>query len=203
MERHRKANAFPDLGTPGDPRLLAAIERRTPGIAGGGINHFFGGTVITPPKKSKRGRAASTYVPWGPSFFTEGTSEAPVYKCRINLGTVNDVPANNWNDAHTLSMGADDFSFVVLTITTGSGKVTTVHISIDSEPPTEDTIASGTPPVTLKIVLGAIGRTSSKMIVSHNLAILATEVFRESKSAPTTGQEPFTRWWRWTSKYLP
>lgn len=54
MIRHRKANAFPDLGTPGDPRLLAAIERRTPGIAGGGINHFFGSTVITPPKKTKR-----------------------------------------------------------------------------------------------------------------------------------------------------
>jgi len=53
MSRFRKANAFPDLNTPGDPRTLAAIERRTPNIAGGGLSHFHGGIVLT-PKKIKR-----------------------------------------------------------------------------------------------------------------------------------------------------
>lgn len=195
MERHRKANAFPDLGTPGDPRLLSAIERRTPGIAGGGINHFFGGTIITPPKKSRRG-AASTYVPWRPSFFTEGTPEAPVYKCRFNLGTVNNVPAGNWNDKFTLPSD-DSLKFVVITITTESGKVTGVTISLDTAAPTEDSIAKDTPPVEFKIVLGAVGRQVGKMIVDVNLDMIAQEVFRETKTAPAVGGEPYSRWWRW------
>lgn len=196
MERHRKANAFPDLGTPGDPRLLAAIERRTPGIAGGGINHFFGGTVITPPRKAKRG-GSSTYVPWRPSFFTEGTPEAPVYKCRFNLGTVNNVPAGNWNDKFTLPSD-DSLKFVVITVTTESGKVTGVTISLDTAAPTEDSIAKDTPPVEFKVVLGAVGKQTGKMIVNVNLDMIAQEVFRETKTAPAVGGEPFSRWWRWT-----
>jgi len=195
MERHRKANAFPDLGTPGDPRLLAAIERRTPGIAGGGINHFFGGTVITPPRKAKRG-GSSTYVPWRPSFFTEGSSEAPVYKCRFNLGTVNNVPAGNWNDKFTLPSD-DSLKFVVITVTTESGKVTGVTISLDTAAPTEDSIAKDTPPVEFKIVLGAVGKQTGKMIVAVNLDMIAQEVFRETKTAPAVGGEPYSRWWRW------
>jgi hypothetical protein len=195
MERHRKANAFPDLGTPGDPRLLAAIERRTPGIAGGGINHFFGGTVITPPRKAKRG-GSSTYVPWRPSFFTEGTPEAPVYKCRFNLGTVNNVPAGNWNDKFTLPSD-DSLKFVVITVTTESGKVTGVTISLDTAAPTEDSIAKDTPPVEFKIVLGAVGKQTGKMIVNVNLDMIAQEVFRETKTAPAVGGEPYSRWWRW------
>lgn len=195
MERHRKANAFPDLGTPGDPRLLAAIERRTPGIAGGGINHFFGGTVITPPRKAKRG-GSSTYVPWRPSFFTEGTPEAPVYKCRFNLGTVNNVPAGNWNDKFTLPSD-DSLKFVVITVTTESGKVTGVTISLDTAAPTEDSLAKDTPPVEFKIVLGAVGKQTGKMIVNVNLDMIAQEVFRETKTAPAVGGEPYSRWWRW------
>jgi len=195
MERHRKANAFPDLGTPGDPRLLAAIERRTPGIAGGGINHFFGGTVITPPRKAKRG-GSSTYVPWRPSFFTEGSSEAPVYKCRFNLATVNNVPAGNWNDKFTLPSD-DSLKFVVITVTTESGKVTGVTISLDTAAPTEDSIAKDTPPVEFKIVLGAVGKQTGKMIVAVNLDMIAQEVFRETKTAPAVGGEPYSRWWRW------
>ena len=50
MSRFRKGNQFPDLNTPGDPRTLAAIERRTPSIAGGSVHHYHGGTVLTPKK---------------------------------------------------------------------------------------------------------------------------------------------------------
>lgn len=197
MERHRKANAFRDMNVPGDPRLLSAIERRTPGVAGGGINHFFGGTVITPPRKAKRGAAASAYIPWKPSFFTEGTPEAPVYKCRFNLGTVNNVPAGNWNDPFTLPSD-DSLKFVVITVTTESGKVTGVTISLDTAAPTEDSIAKDTPPVEFKIVLGAVGKQTGKMIVTVNLDMVAQEIFRETKTAPAVGGEPYSRWWRWT-----
>ena len=120
-----------------------------------------------------------------------------VYKCRINLGTVNNVPATNWNAEHTLSMGEGSYHFVVLTITTASGQVTGLSISIDSTAPETDTIAKGTPPVSHKIVLGAVGRTEAKMIETTNLNLVGTVVFLESKSAPAVGAEPYDRWWRW------
>ena len=110
---------------------------------------------------------------------------------------MNDVAATNWNDAFTLPSD-DTIKFVVLTVTSASGKVTGVTISVDASPPAEDDIAKDTPPVSFKILLGAIGKTSAQMIVTDNLTMLATEVFRESKAAPATGAEPFSRWWRWS-----
>lgn len=48
------------MGVPGDPRLLEAIARRTPNVAGGGVSHVFGSTIVVPPKRSKRGTSAVT-----------------------------------------------------------------------------------------------------------------------------------------------
>jgi len=146
--------------------------------------------------------AAAALVPWQPTFFTEGTGEATVYKCRFHLGTLNQNVSTNWNDAFTLSMAGDDFHFVTLAVTTASGKVTALTLAVESSPPTEDSIAKDTPPVSFKIVLGAIGRTAAKMIITTNLEAVAAEVFRESKSAPATGAEPFSRWWRWNVEAL-
>lgn len=137
---------------------------------------------------------SSEYVPWRPTFSSDGET----YKARFNLGTLNEVPASNWNDEFTLTSDEDVFQWVVLTVTTGSGKVTGMAISIATDAPSEDTIAEETPPVSFKIVLGAIGRSSAKMIRDTNLEALASEVFRDSKSSPATGSEIFTRWWRWS-----
>lgn len=141
--------------------------------------------------------AASSYVPWKPNFFQEGTEESPIYKARFNLGTVNNVPSTNWNDEFMLPSTPDTFNFVIITITTTSGKVSGVTISVDVAPPTEDVISADTPPTTFKIVLGAIGSTTAKMIVNRNLQVIAGEVFRATKTAPAVGAESFTRWWRW------
>jgi hypothetical protein len=142
------------------------------------------------------GAASGGYIPWKPSFFTTGTEPSIVYKCTFNLGTVNNVVATNWDDEFTLPTD-DTIKFVVLTITTDSGKVTGVSISVDTAPPTDDVIAKDTPPVTHYIVLGAIGKTSAQMIVTTNIEEIAVEVFRETVAAPATGAEPFSRWWRW------
>lgn len=141
--------------------------------------------------------SASGYIPWKPNFFTTGTSPSFVYKCTFNLGTVNQVIAGNWDSEFTLPSD-DTIKFVVLTVTTASGEVTGVTISIDTAAPTDDVIAKDTPPVSFKMVLGAIGKNSAKMIVNTNIQVLGTEVFRESVTAPATGAEPFSRWWRWT-----
>lgn len=154
-------------------------------------------TIITTRRRAFGGVGGSSLNPWQPIFFTTGSPPSLVYKCRINFGTVNNVAASNWNDEHTLPTD-DTIKFVILTITTASGKVTGVAISIDAAPPTDDVIAKDTPPVTHKIVLGAIGKQSAQMIVITNLNLIAVEVFRETVAAPATGAEPFSRWWRWT-----
>jgi hypothetical protein len=156
-------------------------------------------SIITSRRRGLGGGSGSSLDPWQPIFFTTGTAPSLVYKCRFNLGTVNNVAASNWNDEHTLPTD-DTIKFVVLTITTASGKVTGVSISVDSSPPTDDVISKDTPPVTHKIVLGAIGKQTAQMIVTTNLNLVAVEVFRETVAAPATGAEPFSRWWRWTSE---
>lgn len=135
--------------------------------------------------------------PWQPTFFTTGTEPSLVYKCNFNLGTINDVPATNWNDDFTLSMAEDEYHFVVVTVASSSGQVSGLTLSVETTAPATDSIASGTPPVEHKIVLGAIGRTSAKMIETTNLSMTAAVVFLESKASPATGAEPFDRWWRW------
>lgn len=168
------------------------------GIVGGRIQQNPNGTTLIPgatPATLAAGVAAE-YVPWKPQFFTTGAAPSLVYKCTFNLGTVNQVAATNWDAEFTLPTD-DTIKFVVLTIATASGQVTGVTISVDTAAPSEDTIAKDTPPVSFQVVLGAIGKTSAKMIVTTNLQFVAAEVFRESAAAPATGAEPFSRWWRW------
>lgn len=159
-------------------------------VTPGGVTYYL--------KRRTRGGGGSSGIraPWEPEFFQEGTDPSITYKCRFNLGTVNEVAATNWNDDFTLPSD-DSVKFVVLTITSASGKITGVTISLDASAPAEDTIAKDTPPVSFKILLGAIGRTTAQMIVTTNLSLLAAEIFRESKTAPAAGAEPFSRWWRW------
>lgn len=195
---------FPEIfkGTPTPAKWAALGEYlRSSGTTGGPglrVRRVGNKTVITTRRRTfAAGGEAGTLNPWQPIFFTTGTGEALVYKCRINLGTLNNVPATNWNAEFTLGMAADVYHFVVLTITSASGQVTGLTLSIDSTPPETDNIAKGTPPVSHKIVLGAIGRTEAKMIETTNLNAVASVVFLESKSAPAVGAEPYDRWWRW------
>lgn len=155
---------------------------------------------MPPVRRQKRlavSAAATASDAWKPSFFTEGSGESLTYKVRFNLGTINGVPAANWNAAHTLAMAEDAFHFVVATVTTASGKVTNVTLSVDASAPSEDSLAKNTPPTTFKVILHAIGRSEAKTIIRANLNATAAEVFREGKSAPAVGAEPFERWWRW------
>lgn len=142
------------------------------------------------------GGGGGEYVPWAANFTTEGTVEIPVYKVRFNLGTLNNVAAANWDEVHTLA-DDDTVRFVVLTITSASGKVTGLTIGIQSTIIGEDEMSKDTPPTTHKILLGAISKTSAVMIEDTNLNAVAVEVFRESKAITGEGEEPFSRWWRW------
>ena len=64
MSRFRKANSFKDRDVPGDPRLLAAVARRTPNLASGSVTHVFGSTILI-PKKQRGGAGAARTCPFG------------------------------------------------------------------------------------------------------------------------------------------
>lgn len=81
--RHRKGNAFPDTNVSGDPRLLDSINRRSPNIAGGGVTHTFGSTILIPARKPRR---SSVICPFGKiaritddESFTKGISGGVIY----------------------------------------------------------------------------------------------------------------------------
>lgn len=173
--------------------ICAARASQTASSADIGVRKSESGGQLLYLKKPTGASSSAPRQPWQPAFFTEES----VNKCRFNLGTVNNIPAANWDAAFTLPSD-DSTKFVIVTVTTASGKVTGIALSVDTSAPAEDSIAKDTPPTTFKIVLGAIGKSSAKMIVTTNLEAVATEVFREPKAAITAGAEPFSRWWRWT-----
>jgi hypothetical protein len=52
MNDHRTGKAFPDPRTPGDPRLLDQVQRRTP-MSPGEVTNVPGGTILTGPMKRR------------------------------------------------------------------------------------------------------------------------------------------------------
>jgi len=139
------------------------------------------------------GAAGGGYVPWKPAFsFTEPST----YTVRFNLGTINNVAPSNWDEDHTLA--ADDTKhWVILEVTTTNGKVTGLEIVVQDTALTDDYVNKDTPPPLHKIVLGVIGKSSGFMIENTNFNAVAVEVYRESKTATSPGDEPFSRYWRW------
>lgn len=137
------------------------------------------------------GAAAAGCIPWDPTF----TESAGVHYVTFSLGLLNQVAAGNWDTP--LAIGASDTKWPVLDVTASNGLITGVTIALDAAPPSADTVQENTPPDSFKIVLGVIDSLSACMAVAENLEAVATEVFRKSRTAPGTGEEPFTRVWRW------
>lgn len=140
-----------------------------------------------------RGRngGGSRCIPWRPVF----TKVSSVNYVTFSLGLLNQVAAGNWDTP--LSIGATETKWPVLNVTASNGLITGVTIALDAAPPSADTVQENTPPDSFKIVLGVIDSLSACMAVAENLEAVATEVFRKSRGSPGTGEEPFTRIWRW------
>lgn len=73
-------------------RKIDAITVRS-GAEVGVKNSDGSGIILFLKRRAGTGGTSKRPVPWEPVFFQEGTPEAPVYKCRFNLGTMNNVPA--------------------------------------------------------------------------------------------------------------
>jgi hypothetical protein len=58
---HRKANKFPDINVPGDPRTLSAIERRTPNLSTGFTTHVFGSTILEQKRATAQKKTAGAF----------------------------------------------------------------------------------------------------------------------------------------------
>lgn len=115
MSRHRKGNSFRDMNVPGDPRTLDAITRRTPNIAGGGISHVFGSTIIVP--KSKKGRIVP-FCPFGTlTTWDTGEGESLVHHAAI-IGGIIFCGDKTWNiDNQELDLETDGVWLVSIAVT--------------------------------------------------------------------------------------
>jgi len=85
-----------------DPAQFEVFER-----AGKKQFRYRGAAEPAAPGGSGSGGAAVDYQPWKPNFFTTGTDPSIVYKCTFNLGTVNQVIAENLVRDH-LNVRGDD-----------------------------------------------------------------------------------------------
>ena len=178
--------------TPGDWKCTAGGTYPIGMLAHHGNVPGTGAATLALVRLGGGGSPKNDYIPWKPVFSKNGA----IYQVRFNLGSLNNIAAGNWDALHTL---ADDDSvhFVVLNVTTASGQITGLTIALEDTGPAADFIAKDIPPVAFKILLGAVDKVSGQMILHKNLTASAAEVFRESKEAPATGGEPFSRWWRW------
>lgn len=170
--RHRKANSFPDANTPGDPRLLAAIARRTPSIAGGSVNHFPGGTVLTPqPQRGSRGgkapKLALTLVKARPSYVPVGTPVADgFYGIWLTWGFVNERLPTNWSDRLDVSLTTTFNKKIYLKAYLAVGAPSLSLVVTSVEWVTSDTVlttpnwgAGGTRPAHVFFLLGTVSAT--------------------------------------------
>lgn len=137
------------------------------------------------------GTARAGCTPWDPTF----TEAGGVHYVSFALGLVNQVAAVNWDTP--LTIGAADTKWPVLNVTASNGVITGCTLALDASPPAADTVQENTPPASFKIVLGVIDSLSACMTLTENLEASAIEVFRKSRTAPGSGEEPFTRIWRW------
>jgi len=137
------------------------------------------------------GTAAAGCTPWDPTF----TEVSGTHYVTFKLGLVNQVAASNWDTP--LVIGAADTKWPVVNVTASNGVITGCTIALDASPPSADTVQENTPPDSFKIVLGVIDSLSACMTLTENVEAIATEVFRKTRTAPGTGEEPFTRVWRW------
>lgn len=183
--------------TPAKWRALGAYIESTATITGPGLRFRKVGNKTILSSRRRGAGAGAGYVPWATNFFTTGTAPSLVYKCRFNLGTLNDVCASNWDAEHTLPSD-DSVRFVMLEVTTSAGKVTGLEIQLETTAPIEDTVLIDTPPPVWKILLGVVGKSNGSMIVTTNLEAVPEEIYRESKTVTTPGGEPFSRYWRWS-----
>lgn len=193
------SDIFSGAMTPARWRALGAYLESTGTITGPGLRVRKVGnkTILSTRRRGMGGGSTSRYVPWAPNFFTTGTAPSLVYKCRFNLGMLNDVCASNWDTEHTLPSD-DSVQFVMLEVTQSDGKVTGLEIQLETTAPIEDTVLIDTPPPVWKILLGVVDKANGSMLVTTNLDAVAEEVYRESKAVITPGGEPFSRYWRWS-----
>jgi hypothetical protein len=137
------------------------------------------------------GGGSSRCIAWKPTF----REDSGTHYVKFRLGLLNQIAAENWNDEFEIA--ADATKWPVLNVTASNGQITGCEITLETSPPDQDQIAEDFPPDEFKIVLGVIDSLVATMAACENFEASAIEVFRQSRTPPAAGAEPFTRWWRW------
>lgn len=111
-------------------------------------------------------------------------------------GVVNNLlPTNMFS---TLSAPASGTRYVVLTVGTSSGEVTTAVLSIDSSAPDPLPVELSTPPVALALLIAVIIDGVAHQIVRGNISLTAKEAFRVDRESPAEpGELPYLSYWTW------
>ena len=172
MSIRKAANSFPDRDTPGDPRLLAAIERRTASVAGSGSIRLFGGTVITTPRKSKSGKQVSlgalVVTSKCPKFIAPPTGAVAEGTLRVwvTYGTINSKVATNLTDHFDIT--TEKAIYAKATFTTSGGFAITSWVIEVQSLGWAIPAPSGPRPDTGYYQLGAVHQVGDNLVLSSS-----------------------------------
>ena len=185
MNPHRKGNAFPQAGVPGDPRLLDQLHRQMVRGPNMQITHVHSGTLINPNTKNKQASLGGPFC----KKYSFGSSPATIKLLGgivsggagnitvpdIELGTVGSEPADgthHWLQVSFTAYMEDDVLLPggdVTAVSDGSGSTLP-----DNTPPT-----SSNPDGTVYISLGSwvegkfVASACGNIQVSHCLGYLS------------------------------
>jgi len=192
-----------------DPNKLASLQLKAGNmnlLTKGIISAKLGFSTGTRTSQGNAGSTSSAIIrrtaavitadpPWTPIIAYEDGG----WKAYLNFGTVNGVGASNWENKFSITAGSSPPKYYpLLTITSSLGQITGVVISMPTtNEVTTDYVTKDTPPTTFKILLGVFDFQVKRMIVTQNLQLTPTEVFKESKASPAVGSEPYSRYYRW------
>jgi len=132
--------------------------------------------------------APTTTYPFQPVF--AGTSTT------ITYGTLNGVAPTNIGSTFTVPTSGT--RYLVLTVYSSGGSVTSSSLSVTTTPPSAVSDTLGYPPATLSVLLYVIvNHTLFRVIGPGSLYALSKETFRVQKSMPSPDLLPYDSYYNW------
>jgi len=172
--------------------------------AGQFVSRGRGGVGIRMRRARRSGVVSKGCIPWTPRYVNEGTVDDPDWKIYLDIGTINGVLNDDWNQP--LSLAAyDNLYYIVATVSFTDGEVSQIDYSLESVIPAAgdlDPMSKSVLPSTLEIILGTVKEGVACMAWNQNLSVESFDALHEPKSTVTLGELPYHIWWKYIVKGL-
>jgi hypothetical protein len=186
--------------------ILTEIKRNKPkGERGITVRQDGTGTYIGLAASLPRGGTSTppaTTHPFQINSFVDPESdpENPSYLVTVRPGTINGLLPTNILDGESLeefALTSDALRYVVLNCSASSNALTSCTISLEEQPPDNQTPLAFALPATYKVILGVVYNSTVRQIVSSNLSVAGRQAYITDKVNPAPGTLPYNVFFVW------